>query len=135
MTTNSKRRSSLVINWIARIFGLIVVVVFVIFVVGDTIDTMQQGNGFDVESLYIILPIVLALAGYILAWWHKVIGGSLLILVSIILSILIGWATQRFQGPMSNFHALIGWLLLGLPFLITGALYLISAYLDRTNAS
>jgi ABC-type Fe3+ transport system permease subunit len=135
MTVTESNRPSVIINWVARIIGLIVVVVFLVFIIGDTVDTMQQGNGFDVESLLIILPIVLALAGYILGWWHKVIGGSLLILVSIILGILIAWAAQRFQGPMSDFHAIIGWLILGLPFLVTGALLLISAYFDRGSSS
>jgi hypothetical protein len=133
--TGTKNDSlSAIINWIARILGLIVLIIFVWFVLGETVVTIQEGNGFDVQSLYIILPIVLALAGYVIAWWHKVIGGSLLVLVGIIFTILVA-VTAGQRGPMSDFHAVIAWLILSLPFLIIGGLFLISGYLDRKAVS
>jgi ABC-type Fe3+ transport system permease subunit len=135
MTITKSNRPSAIVNWVARILGLIVIVFFLVFLIGDAVDSIQQGYEFDAESLFIILPIVLALAGYILSWWHKVIGGSLLILVSIIFGILVAWGAQRHQGPTSDYHALAGWLILGLPFLVVGGLFLISAYLDRKTSS
>jgi hypothetical protein len=136
MKDTQSKRPSVTINWVARIFGLIIVVVFLVFIIGDTVDTIRGGEvEFDIEILYIILPIVLALAGYILAWWHKTIGGSLLILVSIIFGIFMFVAIQRHQMTSSDFRALEGWLILGLPFLVVGALFLISAYLDRKTSS
>jgi len=135
MTGTKSNRPSTIINWVARIFGLIVLIIFVWFLIGETVVTIQEGNEFDVQSLYIILPVVIALTGYILGWWHKIIGGSLLVLVSVILAILVSQAAQNNIGPESNFHAVWGWLILGLPFLIIGGLFLISAYLDRTRLS
>jgi hypothetical protein len=136
MKDTQSKRPSVTINWVARILGLIIVVVFLVFIIGDTVDTIRGGEvEFDIEILYIILPIVLALAGYILAWWHKTIGGSLLILVSIIFGIFMFVAIQRHQMTSSDFRALEGWLILGLPFLVVGALFLISAYLDRKTSS
>jgi hypothetical protein len=135
MITTKNNRPSAIINWAARIIGLIVVVVFVVFIIGDTVDTMQQGNGFDIESLLIIVPIVVALAGYILAWRYKIIGGTLLILVSIAFGIQISVAAHGNLESRPDFHALEGWLILGLPFLVVGALLLISAYLDRKTSS
>jgi hypothetical protein len=128
-------RPSVIINWVARILGLIFLVFFLVFVIGDAVDTIRQGYEFDVESLYVILPIVIALAGYILGWWHKIIGGFLLILVSILFGILIPVVARQHQGPTSDFRPLAGWLILGLPLLVSGALFLISAYLDRKNLS
>jgi hypothetical protein len=135
MTGTKNDSLSAIINWAARIIGLIVLIIFVIFVIGDTVDTIQQGNGFDVQSLYIILPVVIAIVGYVLGWWHKIIGGSLLVLVSIIFTILVAVAARSNLGPESNFHAVWGWVILGLPFLIIGGLFLISGYLDRKAAS
>ena len=134
--TGPKRNSATnIVNWIARILGLIVVVVFVTFLIGDTVDTIQQGYEFDAESLFIILPIVAAMVGYIMSWRHKIIGGSLLILVSITFGILVSVVAQNHLGPTSDFRALAGWLILGLPFLIVGALFLLTAYLDRKTSS
>jgi hypothetical protein len=136
MTGIKSNRPSIIINWVARVVGLIVLVVFLVFLIGDIVNTIQEeGFEFDAESLFIVLPIVMALAGYILSWWHKIIGGSLLILVSIVFGVLVSVAARQNQGPMSDFHALEGWLILGLPFLVIGVLFLISAYLDRRAAS
>jgi hypothetical protein len=126
---------SVIINWVARILGLIVLIFFVWFLIGETVVTIQEEDyQFDVAVLEIIIPIVIALVGYILAWWHKIIGGSLLVLVAIIFAILVA-VTAGQQGPMSDFHALMAWLILSLPYLVTGGLFLISAYLDRKAAS
>jgi hypothetical protein len=136
MIITKSNRPSVLINWVARITGLIVLVFFLVLLVGETITTIQEeGFKFDVESLYIILPIVIALAGYILGWWHKIIGGSLLILVSIIFGILIPLAARQHQGSAYDYRSLEGWLIIGLPFLVIGALLLISAYLDRKTSS
>jgi hypothetical protein len=135
MADTKSNRPSVIINWVARILGLIVLIVFLVVLIGDAVDTIRQGNEFGIESLYIITPIVIALAGYILAWWYKIIGGSLLILASIIFGILIPVAAWQHQSPTSDFRPLQGWLILGLPLLIFGVLFLISAYLNRKTRS
>jgi uncharacterized integral membrane protein len=134
MKVTKVKHSSTIIKWVARIVGLIVLVIFVVFLIGNTVDTLQQANKFDIESLYIIVPIVLALIAYILTWWYKIIGGSILILVSIIFAILLSTATRINTELTSDFHAVLGWLMLGLPFLVVGILFLISAYFDRKTA-
>lgn len=108
---------------------------FLVFIIGDTVDTAQQGNGFEVESLLAIVPLVVALVGYILAWWHKFIGGTILILVSIAYGIEMVVAANNNLESNPDFHALQGWLILGLPFLVTGGLFLISGWLGRKAPS
>jgi hypothetical protein len=135
MADTKSNRPSVITNWVARILGLIILTTFLVIIIGDAVDTIQQGNEFGIESLYIITPIVITLAGYILAWRYKIIGGSLLILASIIFGILIPVAAWQHQGPTSDFHPLEGWLILGLPLLVIGGLFLISAYLDRKTAA
>jgi hypothetical protein len=136
MTTTKNDLPSFIINWAARILGLIVLVFLLMILIGETITSIQdEGFEFDVESLYIILPTIIALTGYILGWWHKITGGSLLVLVSIIFGILISVSAWQHQTNWSSVRALVAWSIIGLPFLVTGALFLISAYLDRKTSS
>jgi hypothetical protein len=135
MTVNNNR-SSLVINWTARILGIIVLVFFLMILIGEIVTAIQEeGWGFDVESLYVILPTIIALTGYILGWWHKITGGFLLVFVSIVFGILTSVSIWQHQTPWSSVRALVAWSIIGLPFLVIGALYLISAYLDRKTSS
>jgi hypothetical protein len=136
MTVNNGNRPSLVINWAARILGLIVLVFFLMILIGEMVTAIQdEGFEFDVESLYVILPTIIALTGYILGWWHKITGGSLLIFVSIVFGILTSVSAWQHQTPWSSVRAFVAWSIIGLPFLVIGALYLISAYLDRKTAA
>jgi hypothetical protein len=136
MTVNSNRRSSLVLNWVARVLGLIVTVLFLSLLIGDMVASIQdEGFKFEVESLYIILPVVIALAGYILGWWHRIAGGVMLVFVAVIFAVLTSISAWQHQMPWSGVRAFVAWSIIGLPLLIVGALYLLSAYLDRKPAS
>lgn len=136
MTGTESHRASLIINWVARIMGLIILVILLMILIGETVTSIQdEGFKFDIESLNIIIPTAIALIAYILAWWHKIIGGSLLIFVSIVLGILPSISARQHQSSWSLSNALQGWLILGFPFLIVGVLFLISAYLDRKTTA
>ena len=118
-------------RWAARIVGLVITAFLLMMVIGETITSIQaEGFKFDVESLFVVVPAVIALAGCIVSWWRERLGGSLLILVSIAFGVLpsigAGWSILR---------ALQGWLMLGLPFLIAGILFLISSWLSRKSDS
>lgn len=103
------------------------------FLIGETVMSIQaEGLKFNVESLFIVVPAVIALAGYIVSWWREQVGGSLLILVSITFGILPSISAQP---SWSVLQALQGWLMLGSPFLITGVLFLISSWLSRKTGS
>jgi hypothetical protein len=135
MTANNNR-PSIVINWAARVLGLIVLVFFLLILIGEMVETIQdEGLEFHVESLYIILPIIIALTGYILGWWHKIAGGALLFFVAIVFGVLIPVSGWQHQTPWSSVRVFVAWSMLGLPLLIVGALYLISAYLDKKRSS
>jgi hypothetical protein len=118
-------------RWAARIVGLVITAFLLMMVIGETITSIQaEGFKFDVESLFVVVPAVIALAACIVSWWRERLGGSLLILVSIAFGVLpsigAGWSLLR---------ALQGWLMLGLPFLIAGILFLISSWLSRKSDS
>ena len=133
MSTTKQQRIQKRIRWAARIIGLLIIAFFLMFLIGETVmSTQAEGLKFDVESLFIVVPAVIALAGYIVSWWREQVGGSLLILVSIAFGILPSISAQP---SWSVLQALQGWLMLGSPFLITGVLFLISSWLSRKTGS
>jgi hypothetical protein len=105
----------------ARILGFLAIVYLLL----SLFSMLLSGS----NTFYTILTAALALAGYILSWWHKFIGGLLLILLSIALSIRI------LMDEQNNLWRATDWLILGLPFLVTGALFIISGYLNRKTSS
>ena len=133
MSTTKQQRIQKRIRWTARIIGLVTIAFFLIFLIGETVMSIQaEGLKFDVESLFIVVPTVIALAGYIVSWWREQVGGSLLILVSIAFGIL---PSINAQPSWSVLQTLQGWLMLGSPFLITGVLFPISSWLSRKTGS
>ena len=54
----------LLARWAARIFGFLVSLFFLVMIVGETIMTIQdeQASGFNPESLYVIIPVILAVS-------------------------------------------------------------------------
>ncbi len=135
MTGSESRRAARVTNWVARIIGLIVMAVLMTIIIGQTVMSIQEeGFKFDIEGLEIVIPVLAALTVYILSWWHKTIGGSLLVFISIMVGVLASIAAWKNQTDFTLLQAFRGWLILGSPFLVIGVLFLISAYLDRKTA-
>ena len=133
MSTTKQQRIQKRIRWAARIIGLVITVFLLMFLIGETIMSIQaEGLKFDVEGLFIVVPALVALAGYIVSWWRERAGGLLLILVSITFGVLPSISAQP---PWSVLEALQGWLMLGSPFLIIGVLFLISSWLSRKTGS
>jgi len=132
MSATKRQRIAKRTRWAARIIGLVVIAFFSLILIGETITSIQaEGFEFDVESLLVIVPLVIALAGYIISWWREQVGGLLLILVSIAFGILPSISAQP---AWSMLEALQGWLILGLPFLVVGVLFLTSSWLSKKTA-
>lgn len=119
-------------RWAAWIIGGVVLAFLLMMLIGEGIMAIRDESlGLDVASLLIILPILTALAGYIVSWWREEIGGLLLILVSMAFAILPGVGAQ---WAWSVLQALRVWAILGLPFLIVGGLFLLSWWFSRKAA-
>ena len=133
MTATNQNRLAKRIRWAARIIGLVITVFLLMLLIGETVTSIQaEGFKFDAESLFVVVPAVIALAGYIVSWWRELVGGSLLILVSIAFGIFPSVSAQQHQVPgWSVLQALQGWLMLGSPFFIAGVLFLLSWWLSR----
>jgi len=119
-------------RWAARIIGIVILVLFLWFLIGEVIMSIQtKGFKFEAESLFIVIPTVIALSGCIVSWWRERVGGSLLILASIAFGIFPSVSAQQHQVPWSVGQALVHWLMIGSEFLVAGVLFLISSWLSR----
>ena len=105
----------------ARIIGTVAAVFFVTMVIGSAV---AEGVGpITIEAGTVVLLGVIALASCIASWWRDITGGILLVLTSIGFGVHIGCFAGR------N-HFLV-WLMVGLPYLVAGALILSSWRLSR----
>jgi len=118
------------IRWAARIIGLVVTAFFLMMIVGDAVISIQEeGFKFDVGVfLFVIMPVVIALGGFITSWWRERIGGYLLILTYL----LMGFSTSVYGFCIGEgFHFRTSFLIIGSPFLVAGVLFLIASWLSR----
>ena len=105
----------------ARIIGTVAAVFFVSMLIGSAV---AEGVGpITIEAGTVVLLGAVALAGCIASWWRDITGGILLVLTSISFGVHIGCFAGR------N-HFLV-WLMIGLPYLVAGALILSSWRLSR----
>jgi hypothetical protein len=127
-----RKRLAKYLRLIARIIGGIITVFFLWFLIGETVMSIPaEGFTFDVESLFIVVSVIIALAGYIVSWWQERGGGSLLILSYLLLS-FSPTIHSLYYGPGFQFYA--GMFLLALPFLIAGILFLIYSQLSKRTS-
>lgn len=127
-----RKRPAKKIRLAARIVGGIITVFFLWFLIGETVMSVQsEGFTFDAESLFILVPVIITLAGYIVSWWQERGGGSLLVLAYLLLS-FSSTIHSLYYG--SGFHFYAGMFLLALPFLIAGILFLISSQLSQRTS-
>ena len=107
-------KKHVILNWTARISGLLIIAFFMLFFIGEGIPDLIEGKGKDlVVFLLFMLPVFV---GFILAWRRPVVGGLLLISGAVLVGIYL-----LFNNDIKA--ALIyscPFLLLGLCFLAAG---------------
>ena len=126
-------RASRILRIIARVIGIIVAVFFIIMLIGDVeIAIKSQGfEGITSEWLFIIIPLIIALAAFIIAWRREFLGGILLLAAYLLLSFspslhsLFYREEPRFYFGMFYFAA---------PFLVCGVLFIIAARLAKSGS-
>ncbi len=107
----------------ARILALGVAGLFLISLVAGA---FFEDEPFAMEGMLLVVIVAVALAGGILSWWRERLAGILLVLAAIGMGLHIG----AFAGRN---HVLV-WLIMGLPYLIAGVLFLNSRRLSRKSA-
>ncbi|OGO30059.1 MAG: hypothetical protein A2Z29_06515 [Chloroflexi bacterium RBG_16_56_11] len=79
---------------------------------------------FNVESLFVIVPVIFTIAFYGIAWWREKIGGWLLVAAYMLLSMSPTLHTLVYD---KSFHVYLGMWLFASPYLISGVLFLVAA--------
>jgi hypothetical protein len=122
------------VKWAARIITLFIAAFYLIMWIQNLIFMQNGGFKFDVDNLLVVVPPVFALSGCIVSWWRERIGGSLLILASVMYGILLYISTQQHQLLWSMPALLLNWLMLGSVFLIAGILFTVLSRLSNETA-
>ena len=130
MLESGKYRLAKRMRLAARMIGFGIIGFGGTMLIGETIgEILQEGWTVITEATLtdpgVLLGIigVVALAGYILSWWRERLAGILLVSTAAALGAHIGVFAGRNQ--------ILVWLVLGLPFLVAGVLFLYSWRLSR----
>jgi hypothetical protein len=112
-----------IMRWTARILALVAIGLFVLFMVESGAATISQLSFTNPQGIPVLLSLLLALVGVIVAWRWELVGGILTIVgaLGIIGLVCLGSGTDMllcslfFTGPL----------------LIAGILYLACCYRTR----
>ena len=142
MSATNKDRLEKVTRWAARILGGIMAVIavsmiYVPFGRGEVELTEIEGYKAIViylQDVFMWLSSIVAVVGYILSWWRVLPAGILLVLAG--LAIMVNFfLPASFRTPFSQGEPVEGgFVLVGLPFLVAGVLFLWSWWLSRKTS-
>ena len=113
-------KSNRTIRWIARILGTILAV-YLVF------TTVANFFIFNLGDYGITAFIIIFVVGVIVAWFREKIGGIILVVSAVAVSIFS--IITGLNDPNSDLMDAI--ILMGLPFLIIGILFLVSWWKSR----
>jgi hypothetical protein len=124
----TKGKTAGILRIIAKVIGALILVFFLVMLIGDAEASYKSEvlNGITQEYLFILIPVIVALAAYIIAWWHELLGGMLLVLAYLIISFSPSVHAIYYA---SGFNIYPGMFLYSLPFLFTGILFVTAALL------
>lgn len=99
---------------LAQTAGLAVSVFIVFFAIGELLPAIKKDESTDISKFLPLVLVLLPVAGYVISWFKELAGAFIMLLGGVILGIY--YVTE------ANVTSA---LLYGLPFIITGALYLL----------
>jgi succinate dehydrogenase/fumarate reductase cytochrome b subunit len=125
-----RKRMAKILRIIARVIGVIITMFFLAMLIGDGVQSIKE-EGFrniTAESLYILVPVIIALAAFIVSWWREFSGGISLVLAYLIFSFAPSVHSLYYgEGP----HFYIGMFFVALPFLVSGILFIVASRLSK----
>lgn len=105
------------LSWLARAVGLVAVVWFLVYFVGQGYSFLKDELRMEANSVSFM--IFSTAIGYVVAWFSDLVGGIILTVGGGMLAIYL-----MFLGGA---YGLQGGMIYGLPFLVPGILFLIAA--------
>ena len=119
-------------RWAARAIGLLAAAFILMMVIASAIGTIQTEGwgGADraelIQGALIGVLGALGLAGCVVSWWRLRLAGILLVVTS------VGFAIHI--GILAGHGHFLAWSMLGLPYLVAGALLFASWRLSAQTA-
>ncbi len=99
---------------LAQTAGLAVSVFIVFFAIGELLPAIKKDESTDAGKFLPLILVLLPVAGYVISWFKELAGAVIMLSGGLVLAIY--FVTEENAGSA---------LLYGLPFIITGALYLL----------
>jgi hypothetical protein len=120
-----RQRTADILRIIARVIGIIIIVFFLIIIIGEGI---QEGFlNISVESLYVLIPTIVAVAAFILSWWRELLGGILLVVAYLLFSFSPSIHSLSYK---ENPQFYTGMFLYALPLFVSGVLFILASWLN-----
>ena len=119
MTVGRRRLSVLIPRWIARVLGLLLVLLVVTIAIGEAISSSTFQPLTTRETL-MMRAFVVALSGLVVGWWREGIGGTL---------VLGGLACFFLVHYLYTGRIITAWVFIGLA--VPGVLFLVAAWRGR----
>jgi hypothetical protein len=115
---NPNRKKANGLLWASRIFASIVVAFFSLFIIPDIIAGITRGSFLPAinkwEGVIMTIWYIILLIGYILSWIKEGLGGVIMILAGLTVTL-----------PLIIFSHNYGSLISGIPSIVAGSLFLI----------
>ena len=108
------------ILWAPRVFTVLIAA-FLIIMALDNFTTGTPVNDQVTGFVISIIPALLLVAGMIIALRYKLAGGSIIILMGIIMSVLLKISLKS-----------LPFLVLSTPIIVTGILYILSHFYEKS---
>lgn len=99
---------------LAQTAGLAVSVFIVFFAIGELLPAIKKDESTELSKFLPLVLVLLPVAGYIISWFKELTGAVIMLLGGLVLGIY--YVAGGSAGSA---------LLYGLPFIVTGALYLL----------
>ncbi|MGD1119401.1 MAG: hypothetical protein ABR886_07930 [Dehalococcoidales bacterium] len=123
-----------ILRIIARVIGIVVMMFFLALLIGDGVQSIHNEgfHGISAESLYVLVPSIIALAAFIVTWWREFTGGVLMVTAYLILSLAPSVHSVGYDDHPRFYTSLF---FFALPFLVCGVLFIIASRLGKKAAN
>jgi hypothetical protein len=116
--------STKTMRWIARILGLLASGLFLFFLICTGAEICPTLSWISPRGMPLFIVLAVAAVGVLVAWRWELIGGTMAALSAIVTSTLVYFGSGR--------AVLSTALMIGLPFFISGVLFLACCWRTRT---
>ena len=122
--TNSMSGWTTTMRWIARLVGIVAVGLFVAFLAMSGMSVLSALSLSNPQGIPLLIALVLALAGVIVAWRWELVGGIMTMVGAAAIIGLVCFGSGADMFLCSLFFTL--------PLLVSGLLYLICCYRTKS---